>query len=150
MYTNPFSRDMIAGLSILALGAIVFLVFFAINCLICYLLQQCYKRIPPEFRKQQPGMVWLLLIPCFPLIWNFFVFPPLSKSFKAYFDSVNRTDVGDCQEGIGLAYSICCVVSVIPYLGCLTGIASLVLLIIFLVKTNELKNEIPEDQVPAL
>lgn len=120
------------------------LVGIAINCFICYLLQQCYKRIPPQFRKQQPGMVWLLVIPCFSIIWNFFVFPPLSKSFKAYFDSINRTDVGDCQEGIGLAYSICVAVSIIPFLGCLTGIASLVLLIIFLINTNDLKNQIPE------
>lgn len=139
----PFDRNMIAGLSIIAIVGFAILVGIAINCFICYLLQQCYSRIPPQFRKQQPGMVWLLLIPCFSLIWNFFVFPPLSKSFKAYFDSVNRTDVGDCQESIGLAYSICAVASVVPYLGCLTGIATLILLIIFLVKTNELKNQIP-------
>ena len=119
------------------------LVVIAINVVICFLLQECFKRIPPEFRKQQPGMVWLLLIPCFSFIWNFFVFLPLSKSFKAYFDSVNRTDVGDCSEGIGLAYSICCIATVIPLLGGLALIAALVLLIIYLIKVHELKNQIP-------
>ena len=129
---------------IMAIVGISSLIGIAINCFICYLLDQCYRRIPPQFRKQEPGMVWLLLIPCFSIIWNFFVYPPLSRSFKAYFDSINRTDVGDCQEGIGLAYSVCAAVSIIPFLGCLTGIPALVLLIIFLIKTNDLKNQITE------
>jgi hypothetical protein len=129
---------------IMAIAGIGSLVGIAINCFICYLLDQCYRRIPQQFRKQEPGMVWLLLIPCFSIIWNFFVYPPLSRSFKAYFDSINRTDVGDCQEGIGLAYSVCVTISIIPFLGCLTGIPALVLLIIFLIKTNDLKNQITE------
>jgi hypothetical protein len=115
-----------------------------INVVICLFLQESFKRIPPEFRKQQPGMIWLLVIPCFSLVWNFFVFPRLSQSFKAYFSSVNRTDVGDCQENIRIAYSVCCVATVIPYLGCLADIGALVLLIIYLIKTNELKNQIPQ------
>jgi hypothetical protein len=136
--------DMFAGIGLLAIAGFFILLSIAINVFICLLLQKCYNRIPPQFRKQQPGMVWLLLIPCFAVIWNFFVFPPLSKSFKAYFDSINRTDVGDCQESIGLAFSICCAASLIPYLGCLTGVASLVLLVIFLIKTNDLKDQIQE------
>jgi len=99
----PNNMNMLAGLSILAIGIVLILLSIAINVFVCFLLQQCYNRIPPQFRQQQPGMVWLLLIPCFAIIWNFFVFPPLSKSFKAYYDSINRTDVGDCQESIGLA-----------------------------------------------
>jgi len=139
----PFDKDIIAGLSILALVGISILVSLAIHAFICYLLYRCYDRIPPQFRRQQPAMVWLLMIPCFAIVWNFFVYPPLSKSFKAYFDSINRTDVGDCQESIGLAYSICGVASLVPYLGCLTGVGALVLLIIYLIKTNDLKNQIP-------
>jgi hypothetical protein len=137
-----FDPNMFAGLGILAIVCIGILFALAVNILICFLLQECFRRIPPQFRKQQPGMVWLLLIPCFSIVWNFFVFPPLSKSFKSYFDSINRTDVGDCQEGIGLAYSICHAASIVPYLGCLTGVASLVLLIIYLINTNGLKNQI--------
>jgi hypothetical protein len=141
-----YDTNMIPGLGfgIFAVVAVSLFIMIVINIFICLLLQQCYQRIPEQFRKQQPNMVWLLLIPCFAFIWNFFVFPPLSKSFKAYFDSINKTDVGDCQESIGLAYSICSAASIVPYLGCLTGVGSLVLLIIFLIKTNDLKNQIPE------
>ena len=102
-----------------------------------------YQRVPPAFRKLDPALVWLLLIPCFNSIWNFFVYPKLSDSFAAYFQSIGDNSVGDCGRGLGLAYSICCVVSIIPFLGCLTGLASLVLLILYLVKANELKNRIP-------
>lgn len=140
MYDDAMTR---LGLNMMM--ALVFLVVsIGINAVICYLLQQCFNRIPPQFRKQQPGMVWLLLIPCFSLIWNFFVFPPLSKSFKAYFDSIDRMDVGDCGEGIGLGFSICSVAYIIPFLGCLTGPAALVLLILYLVKVNNLKNQITD------
>jgi hypothetical protein len=135
--------DVIAALGVLGIVVVALLLILVVNVVICLLLQNCYKRIPPQFRKLEPSLVWLLLIPCFSLVWNFFVFPRLSQSFKSYFDSIGRSDVGDCSGSIGLAYAICCAVSIIPYLGCLTGIASLVLLIIYLVRVNELKNQIP-------
>ena len=137
------ASDVIAAFAPLVIVVAVLLFFIVVHVVICLLLQNCYKRIPQQFRKLEPALVWLLLIPCFSLVWNFFVFPRLSQSFKSYFDSIGRTDVGDCSGNIGLAYAICCAVSVIPYLGCLTGIASLVLLIMYLVKVNELKNQMP-------
>jgi hypothetical protein len=76
-------------------------------------------------------------------VWNFFVFPRLSQSFKKYFDASGRPEVGDCGSAVGLAYSITCACCLVPYLGCVTGIASLILLIIFLIKANDLKNMIP-------
>lgn len=88
-------------------------------------------------------MVWLLLIPCFNLVWNFFVYPKLADSYKAYFDSVGRPEVGDCGKGIGLAYCICVACSIVPYIGVLPALAALVLWIIFLVKAKELRDMIP-------
>lgn len=78
------------------------LVGLAISAVICWLVFDCYKRVPAQFRKQEPGMVWLLMIPLFNLFWNFIVLPRLSESLKAYFDSVGKTDVGDCGRQIGL------------------------------------------------
>jgi hypothetical protein len=122
---------------------IVFAVSVALSIIPIVLVYTDYQRIPPRFRKLEPGLVWLLLIPCFSLVWNFFVYPRLAESFKAYFDSVGDGWVGDCGRDLALGYAICAAVSIIPYLGCLTGIAALVLLILFLVKANELKNRIP-------
>ena len=39
----------------------------------------------------EPAMVFLLLIPCFGLVWNFFLYPRLSRSFQKYFQSVGDT-----------------------------------------------------------
>lgn len=114
----------------------------AIQAFICYLLSNCLKAIPAAHRKQEPNMVWLLMIPVFPIVWNFFVYPKISDSFKSYFDSVGRTDVGDCGRQIGLVYCILVALCVIPYLNFLTGLGALVLLILYLVKANELKNKI--------
>jgi hypothetical protein len=102
-----------------------------------------YDRIPPNFRKMEPGLVWLLLIPCFGIVWNFFVYPRLADSFKAYFDSIGDTSVDDCGRDLAMGYAVCCAVSIIPFLGCLTSLAALVLIVLFLVKANEFKNRIP-------
>ena len=71
--------DAAAGMALLGLGlgilALIVLFILAIQVLICFLLHKCYQRIPQPFRKMEAGLVWLLLIPCFNLIWNFFVYP---------------------------------------------------------------------------
>lgn len=139
--------DQVGGL--IALGllgflGVLFLIILAINILVCFLLYKDYKAIPAQFRKLEPGLVWLLLIPCFGLVWNFFVFPRLGESFKAYFDSVGQTDVGDGGTTLGWAYAICAACTIIPYANVVAGVAAIVLLILFLVKAGGLKNRIPE------
>ncbi|MBI5393896.1 MAG: hypothetical protein HZA91_01225 [Verrucomicrobia bacterium] len=133
------------ALSALSAGAMLIgaVIGIAIGVLICWLLFDCCKRIPAQFRKQEPGMVWLLLIPLFNIVWVFFVFPRLSDSLKAYFDSVGKTGVGDCGRQIGFIYAICAVCGMIPFVNCLAGPAALVLLIIYLVKITGLKGQLP-------
>jgi hypothetical protein len=114
-----------------------------VEIVICFFLFSYYRRVPPQFRKMEPGLVWLLLIPCFNLVWNFFVFVRLSRSFKGYFNSVGNSAVGDCGEGMGLAYAVCEAAALIPCLGLAVWIAAIVLLILYLVKANELSNQIP-------
>jgi hypothetical protein len=131
-----------AAVGVMAIAVMCALVFIAImwaaHVLICYLLWNDYKRIPAQYRKLEPGLVWLLLIPVplFQLIWNFFVYLRLSDSFKAYFDSTGRQDVGDCGRNLALWY---CILVIIPCL----NIVALILLILYLVKANDLKNRIP-------
>ncbi len=114
----------------------------AIQAFICYLLSSALNVIPAAHRKQEPNMVWLLMIPVFNLVWNFFVYPKISDSFKSYFDSVGRTDVADCGRQIGLIYCILAALCVVPYANILTGLGALVLLIIYLVKVSELKGKV--------
>ena len=145
---NP-DAGLLAG-AVVGLFGVIFccgvVVILALHVLICYLLYNCFNAIPAAYRKQEPGMVWLLLIPLFHLVWNFFVYPKLAESYQAYFAAQGRTDVGDCGRQIGLVYCILAACSLIPYAGVLTGLGALVLLVIFLVKAYELKNKISTPQ----
>jgi hypothetical protein len=135
----------LAGLAGLACGVIVvaILIGLGIAIAIILMLSSCLKRVPQQYRKMEPGMVWLLLIPLFNIVWNFFVYKAIAESFQAYFQAQNRTDVGDCGQSLGLAYCICVCACIIPIVNMLAGPASLVLLIICLVKFFGLKNMIP-------
>ena len=143
MNNQPGGAEEIAILAVI-LGIVgIFVVFgLIINAIVCYFVSSWLKKVPAPHRKMEPGLVWLLMIPCFPIVWNFFVFQRIPDSFKSYFDSLGRTDVGDCGKGIGLAYAICTACSIIPLVQYIAGPAALVLLIINLVKMNELKNKI--------
>jgi hypothetical protein len=132
---------------ILAVIGISLLIMFAISIVICAMLYVAQKRVPPEHQQIEPLTIWLLLIPIFNLVWNFFVFRKIPQSYRSYFNSQGRTDVGDCGEQIGLWYSICMVGSIIPCLNYVAGPAALVLLIIFLVKIYGLRGQIPEAAV---
>jgi len=128
---------------------VALLIALAIMAVILYILYTCFERIPPEHRQMDSWQVFLLLIPCFNIIWNFFVYPRLAESYQSYFRSVGRTDVGDCGQQVGLWYAICSAVSIIPIVNYIAGPASLVLLIIFLVKAASLKGQIPPGGKPT-
>jgi hypothetical protein len=123
------------------IGAVV--VGLAIAIVIAVLLAGCYSRIPQQYRDMEPGMVYLMLIPCLNIVWVFFVTLRLSTSFQKYFAAHGRTEVGDCGYQLGLWYSICTVASIVPCVNYVAGPAALVLLIIYLVKVMGLKNQIP-------
>lgn len=122
---------MIAAMS--AFYGVIAFVGLAIAILLSYLLYTLYTAVPEQHRVMRPEMVWLLLIPCFGVIWNFWVYPGLSKSFKSYFDSVGDTTVGDCGKALAIWFCVCVFCC---------GPAALVLLIIFMIRAFELKNKI--------
>jgi hypothetical protein len=136
-----------SNLSVLSNFAPIFinLAFYFLFALVVSLLMYSFlKEIPSEHRKQEPSMVFLLFIPCFNLIWNFFVFPKTAESFKSYFESRGVTDVGDCGYQLARIFCIvqCC--TIIPCLGIFAWLAALVLATVLLVKFNQLKNRLLE------
>src|SRR5579864_2409515 len=76
------------------------------NIFIVFLLHKVIDPIPSEQRKVKSGLIGLLLIPYFDTIWNFYVFPSVSKSFRYYFANKGINDSEDCGESLGLAYAI--------------------------------------------
>jgi hypothetical protein len=142
--------EAVGGMAIaLAIVAAIALVGLLVAVLICLFLSSCLTRLPEEHRRVNPGLVWLLLIPCFPVVWNFFVYPKVAESFQSYFDAQGRTDVGDCSRGLATLYCILTVVStvlgIIPFIGavnCLLGPAILVIWTLLLVRFAGYKGQV--------
>lgn len=143
MTGQPTEDGLIAIGALLFILAVTLIIGFAISILIAAMLYTIQKRVPAEHQKIDPLMVWLLLIPIFNLVWNFFVFQRIPQSYQSYFQAQGRTDVGDCGKMIGLWYAICAAVTIVPCLNYLAAPAALVLLIIFLVKLFGLRGQVP-------
>jgi hypothetical protein len=98
-------------------------------------LQRALEQCAPASRTMSPGMVWLMLIPVFSLVWHFLVVTNISKSLHNKFS--RRTLASPESEPgktVGLAMCILAATSVIPILGFATGIACLVCWIVYWVK----------------
>jgi hypothetical protein len=115
---------------------------FVIGIVICILLYNAQAALPPQFQRIPAAQIWLLLIPVFHLVWNFFVYPRVSESYRMYFNSQGRIDVGDAGQGVGLAFSICAIFVYMPCINLCAAPATLILLIIYLVKIYDLKSQI--------
>jgi hypothetical protein len=122
--------------------AVAIAAVFVIRAVTCWLLWAPLATLPEHCREMQPWQVWLMMIPCFDLVWTFFVSQRVSQSFRNYFAETGRTEFGDCGAQIGLWWSICLACSIIPCVNYIAGPAQLVLLIIFLVKIWGLKAEV--------
>lgn len=115
----------------------------AMAVLVYYVLYSSVARIPPQFRLIEPGHVFLLLIPFFQFYWLFVVNTKIPQSFRQYFASIGRHDVGDCGEQLGLWSAILTVVSIIPCVNVITGPIASVMAIVLLIKFWGLRNQIP-------
>ena len=142
-----------------------------IQLVVAWYLSTCIERIPKQFRQLEPWAPYLFFLgmaPCigfvFSLIYNFIFWDKLSASFKAYFDSVGDSSVGDCGKQLGQAnailvvvISMLAVVAQIPLIGillllfdCFLGLVSFVISIILLIKAGQYKNMIPPEQTTAV
>ena len=139
----PYGTIGVGGGAVAAFFATMFtamLISIAINVLICYFVFTLYKAVPAQFRQMDPNLVWLMLIPLFNLVWNFFVFPKLSKSYELAFQAQGDSSAGNCNAGLALALAITWACVLVPCIGVFVAApAALVILIIYLVKMFGLK-----------
>ncbi|MBS1804953.1 MAG: hypothetical protein JST28_16465 [Acidobacteria bacterium] len=130
----------------------VFLSFLAIGIAVAIFyiltLSRALKKCHPSSRTMEPGMVWLLLIPLFNLVWNFLVVNAMAKSLGNEFRLRNIPST-EAEPGktIGLAMAICGACSIIPLVNMITGLVYLVLWIIYWVKIAGFSQVL--DQAPA-
>jgi hypothetical protein len=130
------------------LGIIVVLIFVVGLMLlpaIFYLLSlsKALERCAFESRTMSPGQVWLLLIPLFGMIWHFIIVGRISSSLRNEFTR-RSLPLAEAEPGksLGLAMCILAVTSVIPLLGIVTGIATLVCWIMYWVKITDYSRQL--------
>ena len=133
----------------------MFLGFFSVLFLIpaiLYLLtlQNALSKCAPVSRAMQPGLVWLLLVPFFNMIWNFFVVMNIAKSLA---NEYARRGIPSPEpapgQAIGLAMSICLCCGIIPILGILASLAGLVLWVVYWVKIAEYSRVLDMPPIPV-
>ncbi len=121
-----------------ALVAVAGLIAFAIFLipLIFYILtlQKALNKCSPQNQAMQPGLVWLLVIPCFSIIWHFFVVINMAKSLSAEFQARGIQEEPEPGQVFGLVMCGLACASVVPLLGSFFGLGYLVCWIIYWVK----------------
>ena len=115
--------------------------------LLCLMFQKCLGCIPKEYRRLEPAMAWLMLVPGLGGIWVFVLLFSLAGSYQDYFKRRGRTDVGDCGYGLAKKYLIFAILSVvIPIIGWfILSIVSLVIFIRACMRAWELKHLVEAD-----
>jgi hypothetical protein len=129
----------------------VFGVFFLVPAIFYLLtLQNALNKCAPASRAMEPGMVWLLLIPLFNLIWNFFVVMNIAKSLANEYARRGITSPEPLPgQPIGIAMCVCACCGFVPILGMLAGLANLALWIVYWVKIAEYSRSLDAPQFAA-
>jgi len=114
--------------------AVIFILFLTFIALVLYALtlRDALKKCGPVSRTMKPGMVWLILIPAFGLIWQFIVVLNVTASLGNEFA---RLEIPRPEPSLGrtagLAMCVCNCCIFIPTLGRLISIAGFILWIVF-------------------
>jgi hypothetical protein len=129
--TNAFAALLggsllLAGLVLLAL-CLLPLVFYLLT------MQRALTLAGKEHRNLEPGMVWLMFIPLFGLVWQFFIVKHVSEAVRSW-AAANGKEVADGGWAIGLTAAILFCCGIVPVLGILASLGGLVCLIIWWVK----------------
>jgi hypothetical protein len=105
-------------------------------------LYRALTRCAPESRVMEPGLVWLLFVPLFNLVWNFIVVFRIATSLENEFRRRGSAAPPDTGRGLGLAMSILACAGFVPLLGILGGLAGLVCWILYWMKIADLSGRL--------
>ena len=116
-------------------GALVVLGIFLVPAIFYLLtLQKALNRCSPESRAMQPGMVWLMFIPLFNLVWHFMIVINLAKSLGAEFQKRGIQEEPNPGKNLGMVMCILACCGIIPLLGILCSLGALICWIIYWIK----------------
>jgi hypothetical protein len=99
----------------------------------------------------EPGMLWLLLIPFVNLVWHFFVVIGMAKSLGNEFKARNLTNLDPLPgQSIGIAMCVCAACGIIPVIGFIAGLGSIVLWIIYWIKIADFSRQLTQAPAPSM
>lgn len=107
-------------------AAVIGIIVLAMFVFYLLSLQKALARCSEENRTMAPGMVWLSVIPCFGLGWNFFVVINLAKSLGAELRQRGIAGPEDPGKVDGLIMAVSAVLSLVPFVGPLAGLVVIV------------------------
>jgi hypothetical protein len=118
----------VVGLVLIAIGLAV-TIFFLLT------LSKTLGRCRPTNRTMEPGMVWLNLVPCLSIAWQFVTVIRVAESLdNEFYDRGIGRRGDDYGKGLGITACVLNLLGVIPYLGLLFSLGGLVCGIIYWVK----------------
>ena len=100
------SHSIALGLGILTIVLILFAILLVPFIFYCLTLQKALNRCSPECRAMSPGMVWLMFIPLFHIVWQFFVVLNIAKSLAAEFQKRGMAEDPNPGQTLGLVMCI--------------------------------------------
>ncbi len=125
----------------------LFLGVIAIGIVYIAFLSSTLRKCNSSSRTMEPGMVWLLLIPLFNVVWHFIVVSALARSLGNEFRVRNiATENPEPGKTLGIAMCVCGACSMIPLVNLVAALPNLVLWIMYWVKIAEFSRRL--DQAP--
>jgi hypothetical protein len=133
------THSVAAGLGILTGVLMVTAIMLVPLIFYCLTLQKALNRCSPENRAMNPGMVWLMFIPIFNIVWHFLIVLNMAKSLGAEFRKRGITEDPNPGQTLGL---IMCVAALI------CGPVGLVCWIIYWVKIADYSSKLAVPATP--
>lgn len=131
-----------AGLGFIGFFFVGFAIILLPTIFFLITLQSALSKCAPVNRTMTPGLVWLQIIPFFGFIWQFFVVTAVANSLDNEFRARRIPEEPKPGQNLGLAMCITRVCTLIPFVGILAGIASLILWILYWVKVAGLSHKL--------
>lgn len=122
------------GIAALGVGLVFLAITFTIFVFFLLNLQKALKLAGEENASMAPALVWLNIIPIFNLGWMIFTVLKVSEAISNKHQAHGIEDASNGAKQIGLIYSICAICSIIPVLGFICSLVSIVCGIIYWVK----------------
>lgn len=101
-------------------------------------MNKALDQVSHDFRRMEPGAVWLSLIPVFGFVWNFLVTNAVAEGIVKEFHARNIMP-SEQKPGysFGLTGSIMLCCCIIPYAGVVIAIIGLIMMVMHLVRISE-------------